>query len=153
VDETRDLIKERYDDNKVVGHYILIIIIMQNKADLGKKKIVAQALIQKIETDNTDSQIRTHIVEGYRKPERIVLKDTMQEGFVPDVMAETTGKKDLYEIELNEHQYTLEKWRLFSLYCKKSKGSFSIITPKEKLDHIKNLLDVNQIHARLIYYT
>ena len=127
---------------------------MENKeVQNARKKSVVQALISKIKQDNIDSTIKTDLIEGFRKPEKIIRKDTDMNGYVPDVVSEMDGRIDLYEIELHEKNYLLDKWRLFSLYSKKSKGSFNIITPKTNLDKLKDVLDMNKIHANIIYYT
>ena len=68
-------------------------------------------------------------------------------------MSETDEKTDLYEIELDENNYLLEKWRSYNRYLKDSKGTFSIVTPRNKLDIVKELLKLNKIKARLIYFS
>jgi hypothetical protein len=126
---------------------------MEKKAENGKKKIVVQALITKIENDHQSTEIKTRIVEGYERPERIAVKDSDHEGYMPDVISESNDWTNLYEIELDEKNYILEKWRLFSLFSKKAKGNFSIVLPKDKLEQVKNMLQSNNIKARLIYFT
>lgn len=126
---------------------------MEKKAADGQKKIVVQALIDKIKNENKPNEIRTHVVEGYKKPERITKKDGDQQGYIPDVIAESTGRTDLFEVELGDEDYVPEKWSLFSLYSKKNKGDFSIITPKDKLEQVRNMVKSNQIDARLIYFS
>jgi hypothetical protein len=119
-----------------------------------KKKIIAQSLIEKIKSENQDSVIKTNVVEGYKKPYKILKKENQQTGFVPDVISEEKGgKTDLYEIELDERNYVLDKWRLFSLYSKKTRGSFSIVTPESKMDLLKDMLKLNQIRAKIIYFS
>jgi len=126
---------------------------MEKNVENGKKKLVVQALIEKIEGEEKPTDIKTQVVEGYKKPERITLKDSDLAGYIPDVISESSGWTNLYEIELDENNYILEKWRLFSLYCKKAKGIFSIITPKDKLERVKDMLNSHRIHAKLIYFT
>lgn len=127
---------------------------MEKREETGTKKIVVQALIDKIEKENVSSEIKTQVVEGYDRPEKITKKNGDQEkGYIPDLISESTWKTNLYEIELDENNYILEKWRLFSLYSKKAKGSFIIVTPKDKLEQVRNMLKSNQISAGLIYFT
>jgi hypothetical protein len=118
-----------------------------------RKKFVVQALIGKIKADNEKTKIKTNVVEGFRKPEKIIKKNNEKEGYTPDVIIETGEKIDLYEIEMHERNYVLEKWRLFSLYSKKGNGSFHIVTPKSNLATLKDMLDVNEIKANIIYFT
>jgi hypothetical protein len=92
-------------------------------------------------------------VEGFTDPERITRKDNKKEGFIPDIVSEKEGSKDLYEVELNDKDYILDKWRLFSRYAIKSQGSFNIVVPEQNLDLIKNLLKENSISARILYFT
>jgi transcriptional/translational regulatory protein YebC/TACO1 len=128
-------------------------MIMEKKADNSTKKIVVQAIIDKIENEDEVNEIKTQIVEGYKKPEVIAQKNSDQEGYTPDVISVHTGRKDLYTVELDAENFVLEKWRLFSLYSKKSNGNFSIVTPKDNLEQVRNLLKTNQIHAKLIYFS
>jgi hypothetical protein len=126
---------------------------MEKKVKNGKKKIVVQAIIDKIEKENEVKEIKTQVVEGYNKPEKIIRKNSDQEGYTPDVISVHSSREDLYEVELDKDGYILEKWRLFSLYSKKSNGYFSIVTPKDNLKQVRNLLNTNQISAKLIYFS
>lgn len=117
------------------------------------KKYIVQAIIKKIEEQNRDTRVKTNLVEGYNRPERILKKSNNDEGYIPDVISEKDGRKDLYEVELSEQEYILEKWRLFSMYSMKAKGSFNLVVPEEQLENIKNLLKENKISARIIYYS
>lgn len=125
---------------------------MEKDLENGKKKVVVQALIDKIESENKATDIKTQLVEGYKKPERITLQSSDLIGYTPDVVSESSEWTNLYEIELDENNYILEKWRLFSSYSKKAKGIFSIITPKDKLELVKDMLNSNRIQAKLIYF-
>jgi hypothetical protein len=117
------------------------------------KKIIVEALIEKIKKDEEGSDIKTRLVEGYEEPEKIIGKDDPENEFVPDVVSETDEKTDLYEIELDENSYLPEKWRSYDRYLEDSGGTFSIITPKNNLDTLKELLKLNKIKARLIYFS
>jgi len=126
--------------------------VMEKKANNVNKKFVAQALINKIEKENQASEIKTRIVEGYEKPEKIVRQEDKKKGFVPDVISKSEEKTDLYEIELDQN-FILEKWRLFSLYTNQLKGTFNIVTPESNLGLVKNALKENQIGAKIIYFS
>jgi hypothetical protein len=126
---------------------------MEKDLENGKKKLVVQALIEKIESEEKVTDIKTQVVEGYKKPERITLKESDLAGYTPDLISESSEWTNLYEIELDENNFILEKWRLFSLYSKKAKGIFSIVTPEDKLELIKDMLNSHRIHAKLIYFT
>jgi hypothetical protein len=129
------------------------IMIMEKQGDNSTKKIVVQAIIDKIEKEGQVNEIKTQIVEGYNQPEMVAKKSSDQEGYTPDVIAVHAGSNDLYEVELDADNIVLEKWQIFSLYSKKSNGSFSIVTPKDNLEKVRNLLKSNQIHAKLIYFS
>lgn len=116
-----------------------------------KKEFVVQALIDKIEKENQDIEIKTRIVKGYDSPKRIAKQDSDQKGFTPDVLSSTPEKTDLYEVELTQ-DYKLEKWKLFSLYSNKLKGTFNIVTPQNNLTAIRNKLKENNIKAKIIYF-
>ena len=102
-----------------------------------KKKFIVQAVINKIQEENRESEIKTRLVNGFNEPEKITWRSDSQISFIPDIISEKEGKKDLYEVELNEKDYILEKWKLFSRYSVKSKGSFNIVVPEKNLDLIK----------------
>ena len=108
---------------------------------------------KKIKRDEEGSDIRTRLVDGYEDPDRISSKDNPENEYVPDVVSQTEEKTDLYEIELDERNYLLEKWRSYNRYLKGSGGTFSIVTPKQNLDVLKEYLKLNRIKARLIYFS
>ena len=117
------------------------------------RKLVVQALITRIEDKNKESEIRTSLVEGYKKPVKIVEEGENRKGYVPDITSKADDQIDLYEIELDpEKDGLVDKWRLFSIYTDETQGNLNIVTPKNKLDQIKGLLKENQIRARIIYF-
>jgi hypothetical protein len=126
---------------------------MESQANKMKKKLVVEALIKKLKNEDDAGDIKTILVEGYARPEKIIKKNNGQKGYMPDLISENKGRKNLYEVELDEENYVLEKWKLFSLYSKKSNGKFSIITPENKLELLQDMLKLNQINARLIYFS
>jgi len=112
---------------------------------------VVKVLIDKIKNEDDGAEIRTKILDGYEKPDKVVIKSG-QKGYIPDVVSITEDRQDLYEVELDENDYKLDKWKLFSLYTKKTHGSFNIIIPKNRLDLIKDVLDLNKINANILYF-
>ncbi len=127
---------------------------MENKTvETARKQPIAQALVGQIQEKNEKSRIKTNILEGFRQPEEIAVESDHQKVYVPDVVSETDDRLDLYEIELYAQNYTLDKWRKFSDYSAHTNGSFSIVVPKSHMDTLKDLLDLNKIHANIIYYT
>jgi hypothetical protein len=122
---------------------------MEKKAEVSKK-IVAQAIIDKIKDEKKPKEIRTNIVQGYDDPEKITIKDK-KKGYVPDVKAEMTDHTELYEIEL-EDDYEIDKWLSFSKHLKKSKGYFYIVTPEENLKMVRDLLKAHKIDAKILYF-
>jgi hypothetical protein len=127
----------------------LKIKIMEKKAEVSKK-IVAQAIIDKITNEKKPREIKTNLIQGYENPEKITIKDE-KEGYIPDVKAEMTDYTELYEIEL-DRDYEIDKWLLFSKHLKKSKGYFYIVTPEENLVAVRDLLKTNAIDAKILYF-
>ncbi len=118
------------------------------------KKIVVQAIIEKAEQDPEEVHIMTSIVEGYERPDRIVVKGDQQRGYIPDVVLKKDQTTDLYEVELGkDKEYKLDKWRLFSLYSHKQKGNFNIVIPEDNLPRLRELLKENQIKAKILYFS
>jgi len=116
------------------------------------KKLVVQAIIEKAELDYDDLLIKTSVVEGYEKPDKITLKGTQDKGYVPDVWLRNEQTTELYEVELGQ-DYQLDKWRLFSLYSNRQNGNFNIVTPEDHLHQLRSVLNEHQIHARILYFT
>ena len=118
------------------------------------KKIVVQAIIEKAEKDSEEIQIMTSIVEGYERPDRIVVKGDQKRGYTPDVILRKNETTELYEVELGKaKEYELDKWRLFSLYSHKQKGNFNIVIPEDNLPRLRELLKENQIKAKILYFS
>ncbi|MEA1896816.1 MAG: hypothetical protein U9N53_04045 [Bacteroidota bacterium] len=117
------------------------------------KNLVVKAIIEKAENDFDDVEIKTSLVEGYEKPEKIIIKGKEENGYSPDVLLRSKKTTDLYEVELEDKNYKLDKWRLFSLYSNKQNGNFNIVAPENNLHHLKEVLKENQISAKIIYFT
>ncbi len=116
------------------------------------KKIVVQAIIEKVEKEHTDVEIRTNLVEGFNQPEKIIIKGKQDKGYTPDVLLRGNNSTNIYEVELDQ-EYKLDKWRLFSLFSKKQKGSFNIVAPEDNIPLVRKALNENQINARIIYFS
>lgn len=91
------------------------------------KELVVQAIIDKIEKEQENPEIRTLYVKGYKAPNKIITKGNEEKGFTPDVVFSNEDRTELYEIELDE-KIKLNKWRLFSLFSKKENGNLNIVT-------------------------
>jgi hypothetical protein len=118
------------------------------------KKIVVQAIIEKAENDHEDVQIMTNILEGYERPERIMVKGEKKHGYIPDVVMKKNNTADLYEVELGkEKEYEVDKWKLFALYSHRQKGNFNIVIPQDNLHRMRELLKENQIKAKILYFS
>lgn len=115
------------------------------------KGIVVQAIIESIEKEQGNTDIKARFLKGYETPEKIIVKGKDQEGYIPDVMVHDEDRIELYEVVLDD-QVDLGKWRLFSLFTRKGKGHFNIVTPEEQLPLMKDLLKSNHISAKLIYF-
>jgi hypothetical protein len=125
---------------------------MEKKPMNVNKILVVQTIVNNIEDKEEVSEIKTSLLDGYKKPEKITRKDSGHEGFMPDVISEVQGRIDLYEVELDEKKYLPDKWKLFSLYTKKHRGHFNIVTPETNLDVIKKLLKLHNIHAKILFF-
>ena len=127
---------------------------MSQKYKEVNKKLVVQALIDKLEKENQAVEIKTSVVEGFGKPESIFDKDHDKLGYTPDIISEADGRKDVYEVELDlEKEQPLEKWRLFYIFTKESNGRFNVVVPKEDLEHTKLMLREHNIFAEIIYFS
>lgn len=115
------------------------------------KKLIANVMLEEIEKDKP-AKIETELFKNFKIPEKIVLKEK-NTGYTPDIkVVLDDGKINLYEIELEE-KYDIEKWKLYSVYAKRSKGDLYIILPDWMLDQVKNTLVQNEIkNVNLIYF-
>jgi hypothetical protein len=125
---------------------------MNEKNPMIDKQFVIQAIIEKIENENTEPHIKTKMVEGYDVPEKITKQDSGHKGWIPDIIADKDDSTDLYEVELNQ-DFNPFKWEVFSMYARKLKGTFNIVVPQKNLLMIKNALKDNNIKAKIIYFT
>ncbi|HER10050.1 MAG TPA: hypothetical protein ENO20_14190 [Bacteroides sp.] len=125
---------------------------MEKKKHVINKKVVVQAIIDKIENEHDDFEIKTGIVEGYGRPEKIIRKGDQGKGYVPDVILESDQRTELFEVELDD-DFELDKWKLFSLYTTKMKGNFNIVTPEAILPQVREVLNSENINAKIIYFS
>ncbi|MEA3478831.1 MAG: hypothetical protein U9R60_11670 [Bacteroidota bacterium] len=116
------------------------------------KKIVVQSIIEKVEKEHDDLEIKTSLVEGFSQPDKIINEGKRDTGYTPDVLLRDDNSTDIYEVELDK-DFNLDKWRLFSLISNKQKGSFIIVTPEDNIPQVRKALDENQINARIIYFS
>jgi len=116
------------------------------------KEIVVQAIIETIEKNHENPDIKALYVKGFESPNKIITKGNEDKGYTPDVMYSEDDITELYEIELDK-QVELRKWKLFSLFTKKQKGHLNIVTHQGNLPHFRELLKTNNIkNAKLIYF-
>ncbi len=124
---------------------------MSKKSKAINKKFVVQAIIEKIEQENENADIKTGLIDGYEFPGKIIFKGQHDKGYCPDVLSREAKKTELYEIELAPEP-NLEKWRIFSLFSKKEHGSLHLVIPEVHLPFFRKQLSANNIHAKLIYF-
>ncbi len=116
------------------------------------KELVVQAIIETIEKNHEDPEIKALYVKGYESPSKIITKGNEDRGYVPDVMYSDDGITELYEVELDK-KVEMRKWKLFSLFTKKQKGHLNIVTHQGNLPHFRQLLKTNNIkNVKLIYF-
>lgn len=116
------------------------------------KQHIVQAIIEKYKKEYDHLKFQTGHLKGYEKPGKIILKGNISEGYTPDVVIEGPDRIELFEVEMGK-QYHPEKWKLFSLFSNKQKGNFNIVTPEEQLEQMRELLDMNKIDAKILYFS
>ncbi|MDF1575841.1 MAG: hypothetical protein P1P86_11695 [Bacteroidales bacterium] len=116
------------------------------------KEMVVKAIIEKVENESDDAQIKTPLLAGYDKPDRIGFKGKSGEGYVPDIVLSRHDRTEFYCVELDE-DLPVNKWRLFSLYTMKENGSLNIVAPEDNLSHVREVLNENNINARILYFS
>ena len=85
---------------------------------------------------------------GFVQP-GVIRWDENDEGIVPDIVAEHDGATHVFEIETrgNLDPNTVEdRWRLLSVFARRSKGKFYLIIPEQKEDHLQRI--VNDLSLR-----
>lgn len=116
------------------------------------KEMVVRAIIEKLENEYNDAQISTPLVEGYDTPDKIAFGGKKGEGYVPDMVLNRKETTEVYCVEL-EGDYPVNKWRLFSLYSTREKGTLNIVAPEENLLQVREALNKNNINARILYFS
>jgi hypothetical protein len=116
------------------------------------KELIVQAIIEKYKKEFDQVNFQTGLLQGYEKPGKVILKGNDSGGYTPDVVMEGPDRVELFEVEMGEH-YHPEKWRLFSLFSNKHKGNFNIVTPEEQLPQMREFLDLNNIDAKILYFS
>lgn len=124
---------------------------MATKSNVSKK-LVVQAIIDKVENEQQDVTIKTGVVEGYQTPEKISDGNDEKKSYIPDVVLLSGDQTELYEVEL-DNEFELDKWRIFSHYTDVQDGNFNIVAPEESLPRVRETLKTNNINAKIIYFT
>jgi len=124
---------------------------MSKKPAEINKRLVVHAIIEKIEQEHDNAEIRTRLVEGYEVPGKIIPKGKQDKGYYPDVIALEEQRTELFEVELAPEP-NIEKWRIFSLFSKKEHGSFHLVIPEIHLSFFREQLTANNINAKLIFF-
>lgn len=114
------------------------------------KSMVSQAVITKIRNDRNPKEIKATHLEEYESPEKISFNSDT-ESFVPDIEAVYEKEKIVYEIEL-DNKITVNKWRTFSKYARKSNGNFYLVVPRQLKEFIQKELVDNDVNAGVITF-
>jgi hypothetical protein len=114
------------------------------------KKMVARAVIQKLQDEGSPKEIKTNYLAGFKSPERVMIKGT-DVVFIPDIVADYGKETCLYEIELSDDIET-DKWKWFSLYAKKNNGNLYLVIPNWLRKPVKQKLNEQHINAGIIYF-
>jgi hypothetical protein len=125
---------------------------MGRKKGIMNKKIVLQAIIDEIEKDYQEFNIRTSVVDGFEPPERIPGTGVRQNGYIPDMVFEIGSYKELFDVEL-DHKIELEKWKAFSLYTSGNTGGFTLVIPEKDRQQTREIMESNSINAKILYIT
>jgi hypothetical protein len=116
------------------------------------KELIVEAIIEKYKKDYDQVNFQTGLLQGYEKPGKIILKGNDSKGYTPDVVMESPDRVEIFEVEMGD-KYHQEKWRLFSLFSNKQKGNFNIVTPEEQLPQMREFLNMNEINAKILYFS
>jgi hypothetical protein len=125
---------------------------MGRKKGIMNKKIVLQAIINEIEKDHREFSISTSVVDGYEPPERISVTGDQRNEYIPDMVIKLGRYTELFDLEL-DHKIELEKWKVFSLYTSGITGGFTLVIPEKDRQQTKEILESNNINAKIIYIT
>jgi hypothetical protein len=127
------------------------ISIMATHQNINKERVV-QAIIETLEKNHENPNIRALYAKGFEAPNKIITKGNEDKGYIPDVIYSDDEITELYEIELDK-KVEMRKWKLFSLFTKMQKGQLNIVTHQENLPYFRELLKTNNIkNAKLIYF-
>ncbi len=122
-------------------------MVMEQKIDKTK---VARAVVAKIEEDWDTSTIKSKHIVGFEHPNPLSIKGK-DEKYTPDIIASHKHGTSVYEIELDD-TYTVDKWKIFSLYARKNNGNLFLVIPDYLRKSVKETITENKINAGIIYF-
>lgn len=120
------------------------------KKTIDKSK-VTKSLIKLLKEERNPETIKAKNIDSLETPDKVSLKNNKQT-YVPDVAVIYDNSTSLYEIEL-DNTMPVDKWKLFSLYARKSNGNFYLVVPEYLKEDIKKEINDNQINAGLMFFS
>lgn len=111
---------------------------------MQKSEVLIQ-LIQEISTINSNANIHTNDIKGYKPTSSI-------KSFTPDIEVHSENVHNLIEIQLS-NDINISKWKTFSDFTKgNEQREFHIVVPQSIKNDIKDALVEHDITAQLLYF-
>jgi len=118
---------------------------------LYNKTTLTRVIISKVLDGKNPETIKAAHVPGYENPDKVFDTDS-DKAYVPDITASIDNQTHIYEIELENKNMPVDKWKLFSNYARKRNGNLVLLVPDYIRQDVKKELSNSNIPAGLIYF-
>ncbi|HDR67718.1 MAG TPA: hypothetical protein ENN61_01580 [Bacteroidaceae bacterium] len=115
------------------------------------KTTLTRVIISKILDQKNPDIIKATHVPGFANPDKIFDRNK-DRGYVPDITAHFEDAAYIYEIEPDNSDMPVEKWRIFSTYARDNNGSLYILVPDYIKEDVEQELNDKNIDAGVIYF-
>ncbi|MFB6318935.1 hypothetical protein [Saccharicrinis sp. FJH54] len=119
-------------------------------ANLDKESIT-KAVLKEVVRHNRGAEIHARHTRDLPNPARLAWKNK-EENYMPDIIVRN-GKNGLniYEIELTD-EFDISKWRLYSMYARKSNGKLHLVLPRWLSNRAKEKIEESNLKNILVEY-
>lgn len=108
------------------------------------KEAITKAVVKEIKKQYTKAQIQATYTSEFQNPSKLAWKNK-GENYMPDIIVQNVKEGlNIYEIELSG-EFDIDKWKLYSLYAKKSNGRFFLVLPRWLMGKARQTLNDNEL--------
>lgn len=121
----------------------ILITEAMRLANLNKESIT-KAVLKDVKKQYKGAEIHARHTRDLPNPAKFAWKNN-EANYMPDIIVRNNGESlNIYEIELTD-EFDVNKWRLYSLYAKKSRGRFHLVMPRWLLNRAKDKIQESNL--------